>query len=96
MHHTAPILSSYVVPYIFVAVGIDLGTTYSVIGYNSNGNVVIVPDKNGRKIFPSIVTYLDNGGNHFMIFKNNVSEFIMIENHPKLQKFLPHTKLWLN
>eukprot|EP01039_Chlorochromonas_danica_P013281 gene13281-15343_t len=42
-------------------VGIDLGTTYSVVGFNDNGKVVIVPDKEGRRIFPSIVTYLDNG-----------------------------------
>lgn len=47
---------------IFVAVGIDLGTTFSVVGVNKNGKVIIIEDKAGHKIFPSIVSYLDNGG----------------------------------
>ena len=42
-------------------VGVDLGTTFSVVGINVNGKVVIVEDKLGRKIFPSIISYGDNG-----------------------------------
>jgi len=42
-------------------VGIDLGTTFSVVGLSQHGKVVIVEDKLGHKIFPSIVSYLDNG-----------------------------------
>ncbi|RYH04757.1 hypothetical protein EON65_46590 [archaeon] len=45
-----------------VAVGIDLGTTFSVIGANINGEVVVFSDRQGRRIFPSVVSYLDNGG----------------------------------
>jgi molecular chaperone DnaK (HSP70) len=41
---------------------VDLGTTFSVVGFNKDGKVIIVEDKAGHKIFPSIVSYLDNGG----------------------------------
>jgi molecular chaperone DnaK (HSP70) len=43
-------------------VGIDLGTTYSVVGINDNGKVIIIPDEAGHLIFPSIVHYKDDGG----------------------------------
>jgi len=42
-------------------VGIDLGTTFSVVGVNQHGKVVIVEDKTGRRIFPSVVSYMSNG-----------------------------------
>jgi len=44
-------------------IGVDLGTTFSVVGVNMGGKtgVVIVTDKEGHRIFPSIVSYLDNG-----------------------------------
>lgn len=42
-------------------VGIDLGTTFSVVGINKNGQVIIIEDKLGHRIFPSIVSYQDNG-----------------------------------
>lgn len=45
-----------------LAVGIDLGTTFSVVGINKNGRVIIVEDKDGHRIFPSIVSYKGNGG----------------------------------
>lgn len=44
-----------------LAVGIDLGTTFSVVGINKHGKIIIVEDKLGHKIFPSIVSYRDNG-----------------------------------
>lgn len=43
------------------AVGIDLGTTFSVVGFNQNGKVEIVTDAAGHRIFPSVVTYTDSG-----------------------------------
>jgi molecular chaperone DnaK (HSP70) len=53
--------------WLLAAVGIDLGTTFSVVGASINGKVVIMEDKSGHKIFPSIVSYQDNGGIVFAV-----------------------------
>lgn len=42
-------------------VGIDLGTTFSVVGMNVNGKIIIINDKDNNVIFPSIVSYRPNG-----------------------------------
>jgi Fe-S protein assembly chaperone HscA len=43
-------------------VGIDLGTTNSLIGYVDGGGVPrVIPDSEGRKLLPSIVAYTPNG-----------------------------------
>jgi molecular chaperone DnaK (HSP70) len=42
-------------------VGVDLGTTFSVVGINNNGKIIIVEDKLGNKIFPSVVSFKDGG-----------------------------------
>jgi len=43
-------------------VGMDLGTTYSSVAYFKNGyGPIVIPDSYGRKVFPSIVSFLDNG-----------------------------------
>ena len=47
-----------------VAIGVDLGTTFSVVGVSMNGKVHIIEDDAGHQIFPSIVSYFDNGGKH--------------------------------
>lgn len=49
-----------------IAIGVDLGTTFSVVGINKHGKVIIVEDKHKHRIFPSVVSYLDNGGASFI------------------------------
>jgi predicted aconitase with swiveling domain len=43
-------------------IGVDLGTTFSVVGVSINGKVNIIPDAQGNVIFPSVVSYQGNGG----------------------------------
>lgn len=41
--------------------GIDLGTTFSVVGFKDGSGVTIVRDALGRSIFPSVVAYREGG-----------------------------------
>ncbi|MFZ5503223.1 MAG: Fe-S protein assembly chaperone HscA [Pseudomonadota bacterium] len=45
-----------------LAVGIDLGTTNSLVATVRNGISVVLNDENGRAILPSVVRYAANGG----------------------------------
>ena len=45
-----------------VAVGIDLGTTHSLVAAVRHGVAECLPDEQGRVLLPSIVRYLDGGG----------------------------------
>jgi molecular chaperone HscA len=45
-----------------IAVGIDLGTTHSLVASVRNGVAECLPDDQGRVILPSVVRYLENGG----------------------------------
>ena len=45
-----------------IAVGIDLGTTHSLIAAMRHGVAECLPDEQGRVILPSAVRYLENGG----------------------------------
>jgi molecular chaperone HscA len=41
------------------AIGIDLGTTNSLVATVRNGYAVVLPDERGRPLVPSIVRYVD-------------------------------------
>jgi molecular chaperone DnaK len=43
------------------AVGIDLGTTNSVIAANEGGNYVVTPNAEGARTTPSVVAFTENG-----------------------------------
>ena len=45
-----------------IAVGIDLGTTHSLVASVRNGVAECLPDQQGRVILPSVVRYLAGGG----------------------------------
>ena len=45
-----------------IAVGIDLGTTHSLVATVRNGMRRCLPDDEGRALLPSIVRYLRDGG----------------------------------
>jgi molecular chaperone HscA len=45
-----------------IAVGIDLGTTHSLVAAVRNGTAECLPDGQGKVILPSVVRYLDGGG----------------------------------
>ncbi|MEK8033236.1 Fe-S protein assembly chaperone HscA [Ideonella sp. DXS29W] len=47
-----------------IAVGIDLGTTNSLVASVRHGVVECLPDSLGRTMLPSIVRYLEGGGRH--------------------------------
>lgn len=42
-------------------VGIDLGTTNSLVAYMKEGRPCVVPDRHGRSMVPSVVALTDNG-----------------------------------
>lgn len=42
-------------------VGIDLGTTNSLVAYMKGGQPCVVPDRHGRTMVPSVVALTDNG-----------------------------------
>ncbi|MDQ6621282.1 MAG: Fe-S protein assembly chaperone HscA [Pseudomonadota bacterium] len=44
-----------------LAVGIDLGTTNSLVATVRHGNATVLPDQHGRPLLPSIVRYREDG-----------------------------------
>ena len=59
------------------ALGLDLGTTFSCIGVFRNGGVEIIPNSNGEKVTPSIVTFLDEKN----ILKGEETEEYLVKNY---------------
>lgn len=49
-------------------IGVDLGTTFSVVCININGREVVVEDSSKRRLFPSIVSFTADGG--FLVAHN--------------------------
>ncbi|WP_313296006.1 Fe-S protein assembly chaperone HscA [Diaphorobacter sp.] len=45
-----------------IAVGIDLGTTHSLVAAVRHGTAECLPDDEGRVLLPSVVRYLENNG----------------------------------
>ena len=43
------------------AIGIDLGTTFSLVAYLDGGRPVVIPGGEGSRLTPSVVAYLKNG-----------------------------------
>ncbi|TKB93987.1 MAG: hypothetical protein E8D41_05400 [Nitrospira sp.] len=42
-------------------VGIDLGTTNSLVAYMADGHPLVIPGRNERTMVPSVVAMTDNG-----------------------------------
>ena len=41
-------------------IGIDLGTTQSVLAYSSDGRTIIIPNEQGNRLTPSMVSFKGN------------------------------------
>ncbi len=63
-----------------IIIGIDLGTTNSLVSLVENGKVKTIADADGKDIHPSLVEY-DCLGNFFAVSANLASPLLSKENH---------------
>jgi molecular chaperone HscA len=64
------------------AVGIDLGTTNSIVAFSKNNTPFIIKDSEGRSIVPSVINYLSN--NDILIGEIESNEFVTLRSVKRL------------
>ena len=59
-----------------LAVGIDLGTTYSCVAVLRNGKVEIIQNENGHNLTPSIVSFVEEGTERALVGEDALNQII--------------------
>ena len=59
-----------------LAIGIDLGTTYSCVAVLRNGKVEIIPNENGHNLTPSIVSFVEEGNEGVLVGEDTLNQLI--------------------
>ena len=59
-----------------LAVGIDLGTTYSCVEVLRNRKVEIIPHENGYNLTPSIVSFVQDGKEGVLVGEDTLNQLI--------------------
>ena len=59
-----------------LAVGIDLGTTYSCVAVLRNGKVEIIQNENGHNLTPSIVSFVEEGTEGALVGEDALNQII--------------------
>ena len=80
-----------------LAVGIDLGTTNSLVATVRSGSAVCLPDSDGRATLPSVVRYLDGevevGKNALSAQKNRSAQYYQLGQTPdRPHPYRPRTR----
>jgi molecular chaperone HscA len=67
-----------------IAVGIDFGTTNSLIAVSMNGNLMVVPDSLGQELVPSIISFDDREKKEFFVGAVNDNKRIILRSVKRL------------
>ena len=59
-----------------LAIGIDLGTTYSCVAVLRNGKVEIIPNENGHNLTPSIVSFVEEEKEGVLVGEDTLNQLI--------------------